>query len=63
MNENTNYEFKLKILSIELFNLQVSSTAASGKVIAAGTIFAVGLLLVLGAFSDKLVTLVQYFLK
>lgn len=63
MSENTTYEFKLKILSVELFNLNVSSTAASSKVIAAGTVFAIGLLLVLGAYADKLITVVQYFTK
>lgn len=63
MSDNTTYEFKLKILNIELFSLNVSSTAASSKVIAAGTVFAVGIILVLGAYSDKLFALVQHFTK
>jgi uncharacterized membrane protein len=63
MTENTTYEFKLKILTLEIFNLSISSTAATGKVIAAGTVFAVGLLLVIGAYADKVHTLIQYFTK
>lgn len=63
MTENTTYEFKLKILTLEIFNLTISSTAATGKVIAAGTVFAVGLLLILGAYADKVQSLIQFFTK
>lgn len=61
--ENTAYNFKLKILNIEIFDLNISSTAATGKVIAAGTVFAVGILLVAGAYADKIVALIQYVTK
>lgn len=63
MSETTNYNFKLKILTLEIFDLTVSATAATGKVIAAGTVFAVGLLIVLGAYADKLVAVIEYFTK
>lgn len=63
MVENTTYEFKLKILTLEILTLNISSTAATSKVIAAGTVFAVGMLLVIGAYADKIGTLVGYFTK
>jgi len=61
--ENTTYEFKLKILTLEIITLNISSTAATSKVIAAGTVFAVGMLLVIGAYADKIGTLINYFTK
>jgi hypothetical protein len=63
MSENTSYEFKLKILNIELFSLNVSSTAGNSKVIAAGTVFVVGVILLLGAYADKLIAITEYFTK
>lgn len=63
MSENTAYEFKLKLFNIEVFNLSISSTAASSKTIAAGTVFTVGLIAVLGAYADKLYTVFQYLTK
>lgn len=60
MTENTSYQFKLKILTLEIFDLTIAASAASSKVIAAGTVFAVGLILVLGAYGDKLVSIIKY---
>ena len=61
MNENTSYQFKLKILTLEIFDLSIAASAATSKVVAAGTVFAVGLLLVLGAYGDKLIAIIKYF--
>ena len=62
MSENTAYEFKLKLLGVEIFSLNVSSTAASSKVIAAGTVFAVGIILVVSAYADKISSVLKQWL-
>lgn len=63
MSDTTNYQFKLRILTVEVIDVTISATATTSKVIAAGTFFAVGLLFVLGAYADKISTLLNYVLK
>jgi hypothetical protein len=56
--DQTTYNFKLKILTLEVFDLNIAATASS-KAIAAGTVFAIGLFMLIGAFSDTLIGLVK----
>lgn len=56
--ENTAYNFKLKVLTLEVFDLNISATASS-KAIAAGTVFSIGLFMLIGAFSGTLIELVK----
>ena len=56
--ETTAYNFKLKVLTLEVFDLNISATASS-KAIAAGTVFAVGLIMIIGTFSSTLIELVK----
>ncbi len=56
--ETTAYNFKLKVLTLEVFDLNISATASS-KAIAAGTVFAIGLFMLIGAFSGTLIDLVK----
>ncbi len=56
--EITAYNFKLRVLTLEVFDLNISATASS-KAIAAGTVFAVGLIMIIGTFSSTLIELVK----
>lgn len=58
--ENTSYEFKLRILNIDIFSVSVNAKASSNKVIAAGTAFAAITLLLIGAYSDKILSAIKF---
>jgi hypothetical protein len=54
------YELKVRILGNEVFAVAIGSSSDSNRWIALGLITIFSLMIVLGAYGDKLVALYQY---
>lgn len=57
MSELNRYEIKLKLLGHEIFELSIGSSITSNKWIAIGSLFTFAILVIIGAYGEKFISL------